>query len=83
LIVYRRSLDGIPKTSECGTKLMLSKYKDHNWFGAMYTYAIAWGCLIPYHLEDMRDDVPMKKDIASLYVPSSRVGCLPSCLPTL
>jgi hypothetical protein len=42
------------------------KYKDNNWFGAMYTYAIAWGCLIPYHPNDMTDDDPKKKQIASL-----------------
>jgi hypothetical protein len=44
------------------------KYKDNNWFGAMYTYAIAWGCLIPYHPDDMTDDDPKKKQIASLWV---------------
>ena len=49
-----------------GTKLMNRKYKDNNWFGAMYTYAIAWGCLIPYHPDDMSDDDPKKKQIASL-----------------
>ena len=42
------------------------KYKDNNWFGAMYTYAIAWGCLIPYHPDDMGDDDPKKKLIAFL-----------------
>jgi hypothetical protein len=46
--------------------LMDRKYKDNNWFGAMYTYAIAWGCLIPYHPDDMGDDDPKKKQIASL-----------------
>jgi hypothetical protein len=45
---------------------MNRKYKDNNWFGAMYTYAIAWGCLIPYHPDDMGDDDPKKKQIASL-----------------
>ena len=47
-------------------ELMDRKYKDNNWFGAMYTYAIAWGCLIPYHPDDMTDDDPKKKHIASL-----------------
>ena len=49
-----------------GEELINSKYKDNNWFGAMYTYAIAWGCLIPYHPDDMSDDDPKKKQIASL-----------------
>jgi len=50
------------------TGLTSRKYKDNNWFGAMYTYAIAWGCLIPYHPDDMEDSDPKKKEIASLYV---------------
>jgi hypothetical protein len=49
-------------------RLIGRKYKDNNWFGAMYTYAIAWGCLIPYHPDDMEDSDPKKKEIASLYV---------------
>ena len=47
-------------------ELINRKYKDNNWFGAMYTYAIAWGCLIPYHPDDMSDDDPKKKQITSL-----------------
>lgn len=42
------------------------KYKDHNWFGAMYTYALAWGCLIPYHPDSMSASDPKKGEIASL-----------------
>jgi hypothetical protein len=59
-------MDGLVKLMERSRELMDRKYKDNNWFGAMYTYAIAWGCLIPYHPDDMSDDDPKKKQIASL-----------------
>jgi hypothetical protein len=59
-------MDGLVKLMERSRELMDRKYKDNNWFGAMYTYAIAWGCLIPYHPDDMGDDDPKKKQIASL-----------------
>lgn len=49
-----------------GKELINSKYKENNWFGAMYTYAIAWGCLIPYHIDDLGDDDSKKKEVASL-----------------
>jgi len=51
---------------ERSIELTNRKYKENNWFGAMYTYVIAWGCLIPYHPDDMTDDDPKKKQIASL-----------------
>jgi len=59
------------------------KYKDNNWFGAMYTYAIAWGCLIPYHPDDMEDSDPKKKEIASLYVYFVRIISSSTSLPLI
>jgi len=54
------------ESSEMVQELINSKYKENNWFGAMYTYAIAWGCLIPYHIDDLGDDDSKKKEVASL-----------------
>jgi hypothetical protein len=62
--------------------LTSSKYKDHNWFGAMYTYALAWGCLIPYHPDSMSDQDPKKAEIVALYVVSSMLLSSPSLSST-
>jgi len=42
------------------------KYKASNWFGAMYTYALAWGCLLPFHYDMFADDDKVKSEFGKL-----------------
>jgi hypothetical protein len=42
------------------------KYKEGNWFGAMYTYALAWGCLLPYHLDAFAVNDPVREEVGKL-----------------
>ncbi|RSH85737.1 hypothetical protein EHS25_003878 [Saitozyma podzolica] len=49
-----------------GKEAANKKYKEGNWFGAMYTYALAWGCLLPYHLDAFAGDDPVREEIGKL-----------------
>jgi hypothetical protein len=41
------------------------KYTDKNWFGAMYTYAVAWGCVVPYVPEKV-EDAQLKEELITM-----------------
>ncbi|ORY32142.1 hypothetical protein BCR39DRAFT_524331 [Naematelia encephala] len=49
-----------------GKEVANRQYKEKNWFGAMYTYAIAWGYLLPYHLDAFSRTDPTRQEFVKL-----------------
>lgn len=40
--------------------------EEDNWFGAMYLYALSWGCMVPYYPEALAASDPIRMELGKL-----------------